>query len=357
MGRVGGASARFSKIWPKMDFSVYMLDTRRLQLLIGMLVALLEVPTTSVEVPCVRAPLVPYRSYQQECDDFCNYKCSFFNESLGEHGTPQTMTMYRLTPKNTTGIKNKDTGNAPGDITFFLSKKNLVKQCAIDPTSFGCFLDGDDLYGRFIVQVDGLWGPYFECNPANVIGAAGRTQWIDTREFMCGQGCLEPVRGKGCTAAGHQKERNGTFGYGGAMTCHCDGTSRHNKTVGRELTPFGTGGDDDLGPAYWPPQCRWAAARSSGGVALSAPHSCRQVAQVSGIVPHRCGGGEEMVCQRPSRDHLLAGRDARRLHLPRRIRQTGTGATWMASATSPRAAISTFPSTVAHAGRTVPSQL
>ena len=28
-----------------------------------------------------------------------------------------------------------------------------------DPNSFGCFLDGDNIYGQFTVEIDGLYGP------------------------------------------------------------------------------------------------------------------------------------------------------------------------------------------------------
>ena len=151
------------------------------------------------------------RPGHEVCEDFCTNKCSFYNESLGEKGEPENITVYRITPKNTTGIQNKDTGNAPGDISFYLARKNLTQQCALDPTSFGCFLDGDNIYGKFTVEIDGRYGPYFECNPINVYqegahpieapttqveygeSAYPRPAWIDTRTFECGQGCLQPT--------------------------------------------------------------------------------------------------------------------------------------------------------------------
>ena len=79
---------------------------------------------------------------------------------------------------------------------FFLGKKNLTRQCALYPTSMGCFLDGDDIYGKFVVEVDGQYGPYSECNPTNMdVKADGTVGWIDTRNFQCGQGCLDPTVG------------------------------------------------------------------------------------------------------------------------------------------------------------------
>jgi hypothetical protein len=198
------------------------------------------------------------RSYQQECDDFCLGKCSFFNTSLGEHGHAENLTLYRLTPVNVTGIRNKDIGDAPGDVSFFLSKKNLTQKCAVDPSGWGCFLDGDNIYGRFVVEVDGAYGPYFECNPIDVYEAAPSEShrepphWIDTRKFECGQGCLQPTDDD--CHVDKRRIRNGTFGFSGAMQCFCDGTGRHNITVGREVPPGGN--DYDVGPAYWQPQCR-----------------------------------------------------------------------------------------------------
>lgn len=189
------------------------------------------------------------------CADFCNYKCGFYNVSAGEDGTIKTKTLYRITPPNVTGIKNKDTGDAPGDISFWLSKKNLTQQCAQDPTAFGCFLDGDNLYGAFVVEMDTQFGPYFECNPVNVMGKRDpyHPLWVDTRTFDCGQGCLFPIDGKGCVDPWGRPQKNGTTGFGGAVQCFCDGTARHNKTVGVELMPFAV--QPSPGPSSWPPQC------------------------------------------------------------------------------------------------------
>ena len=107
----------------------------------------------------------------QVCEDFCTSKCSFFNATAGETGQPTNITLYRITPKNVTGIQNKNTGDAPGDVSFFLGRKNLTQRCAQSPASFGCFLDGNNIYGKFTVEVDGRYGPYFECNPINVFNS------------------------------------------------------------------------------------------------------------------------------------------------------------------------------------------
>ena len=193
----------------------------------------------------------------QVCEDFCTSKCSFFNATAGETGQPANITLYRITPKNVTGIQNKNTGDAPGDVSFFLGRKKLTQRCAQSPASFGCFLDGNNIYGKFTVEVDGRYGPYFECNPINVFNSkADRSRatatpveygqpfagtltwptpgdWVDTRTFECGQGCLAPTAGD-CHVQSFER-RNGT-GRGG-YSCWCDGTGRHNLTVGREVVP------------------------------------------------------------------------------------------------------------------------
>ena len=211
------------------------------------------------------------RSPAEVCESYCSYECSFFNESAGETGAPANITVFRITPTNVTGIQNKDTGDPSGDITFLLSRKYLAQECARDPTAFGCFLDGNNIYGKFEVEVDGQFGPYFECNPVNVFdqveldpitqqpppawglgNSYPSPAWIDTRTFECGQGCLQPTAGNCNTYA----KKNGTSNFGNAWSCWCDGTGRHNKTVGREAAPYSQ--HYAPGPAAWVPQCRLA---------------------------------------------------------------------------------------------------
>jgi len=199
------------------------------------------------------------------CDDFCNYRCSFYNASKGEDGSPRKITLYRMTPRNVTGIRNKDTGDAPGDVTFFLGKKNLTKMCAKNPTTFGCFLDGDNIYGEFEVEISTEFGPYFECNPVNH-GDPFQPDWVDTSYFMCGQNCLAPTPA-GCASFGPQQPKNGTQDWGAnSINCFCDGSGRHNKTVGRELTPMAA--VESFGPNWWPPQCYLAFEESRAGPCL-----------------------------------------------------------------------------------------
>lgn len=221
-----------------------------------LMLATISTGSSALAAKGVQPPCDLSKSGDEMCADFCNYKCSFYNSSMDADGSIKNKTLYRITPPNVTGIKNKDTGDAPGDISFWLSKKNLTQQCARDPTSFGCFLDGDNLYGAFVVEMSTEFGPYFECNPVNVMGPKDPYDplWVDTREFMCGQGCLFPTHSGGCNEQWMPKKKNGTTGFGGAVQCWCDGTARHNKTVGVELMPF-AGGNDHYGPSSWPAQC------------------------------------------------------------------------------------------------------
>ena len=123
-----------------------------------------------------------------------------------------------------------------------MERKNITQQCAKDPSSFGCFLDGDNMYGQFTVEVDGLWGPYEECNPVSV-GGDGRggmpdgSGWTDTQNFQCGQDCLNPTREKNCSGTSHSswdQPRNGSSREGG-FNCFCADTEQRDlRAVGRE---------------------------------------------------------------------------------------------------------------------------
>eukprot|EP01048_Picozoa_sp_COSAG05_P022892 COSAG05_NODE_4746_length_1388_cov_0.992242_1_plen_367_part_00 len=193
---------------------------------------------------------------QEFCADYCNYKCAFYDPTK-ETGRPQNITVYRITPANTTGIRNKNTGDAIGDVDFYLSRKNLTQQCAKDPNSFGCFLDGDNIYGQFTVEIDGLWGPYEECNPVSVgghgdnHGGMDTSGWSDTQNFTCGENCIHPTRAEGC--AQNSRNRNGSSQMGAGVACFCDTTQRNKKSVGRG--PRGGKSHHSYGPVGLPPQC------------------------------------------------------------------------------------------------------
>ena len=50
---------------------------------------------------------------------------------------------------------------------------------------------------------------------------------------------MQPTRIDGHASCNeYEAPRNGTYGFGGAYQCFCDGTGRHNKTIGREAPPY-----------------------------------------------------------------------------------------------------------------------
>ena len=93
-----------------------------------------------------------------DCDGFCSGKCSLPTAA----GPPATLTLYRLTPRNITDLVNKDTGDAEGDAFFTVNEYDLPMRCSqgVSTNARGCFLDVNDIYMAFEVQVDGLYGPY-----------------------------------------------------------------------------------------------------------------------------------------------------------------------------------------------------
>ena len=92
------------------------------------------------------------------CTDFCSSKCSFYNQTVDGTPAPHNLTLYRVTPRNVTGIENKNTGDPAGDIGFYLSRKSLVVECREDPTNERCFLAGDNIFAQFVVEFDGQFG-------------------------------------------------------------------------------------------------------------------------------------------------------------------------------------------------------
>ena len=65
----------------------------------------------------------------------------------GDKGVPETVTLYRVTPRNVTDLRNKNTGSAAGDLTFRYSAML---------GGAGAFLAGDNIVGRFPVSVSVL---------------------------------------------------------------------------------------------------------------------------------------------------------------------------------------------------------
>lgn len=120
-----------------------------------------------------------------DCSGFCSGQCSLPMPAT----PPQAMTVYRLTPRNITDLANKDSGDAEGDVFFSLNEYDLPLRCinGSGTEARGCFLDVNDVYMAFEVEVDGRWGPYGHCNPPHENSLIGN--------FSCrGMGHGPPVR-------------------------------------------------------------------------------------------------------------------------------------------------------------------
>lgn len=94
----------------------------------------------------------------------------------------RNLTVYRITPKNYTGITNMDTGDAAGDTFFGLYELTFPMLCS-NPRfqrSIGCInepilsIPGFNVYKKFIVEADARFGEYAQCNPNP-----------DTGQFFC----------------------------------------------------------------------------------------------------------------------------------------------------------------------------
>eukprot|EP00040_Diaphanoeca_grandis_P028576 m.165798 g.165798 ORF g.165798 m.165798 type:complete len:332 (-) comp31397_c0_seq1:246-1241(-) len=108
-------------------------------------------------------PVNPITHKSHPCADFCAGKCSFSPTSS------QVIELIRMTPRNVSGIANKDTGDDAGDLFFTLTAAIKPAECESPnpPPWAGCFLNGDNIFIKSKVEVDGQWGIYQECNPAS----------------------------------------------------------------------------------------------------------------------------------------------------------------------------------------------
>lgn len=108
------------------------------------------------------APLALGLSPNCTCSQFCAKTCA---ASTGT--TVATETVYRLTPNNVTGIADKDSGTAAGDLGFYLHRYSAIAKCKppMDANTNECFLAYEPVIRRFEIEWDQAWGPYFRCNP------------------------------------------------------------------------------------------------------------------------------------------------------------------------------------------------
>eukprot|EP00911_Craspedida_sp_UC1_P001778 UC1_evm3s1355 len=157
-------------------------------------------------------PPNPFTKLSNPCHDFCSGRCAFSPSS-----TPVNLTLVRMTPRHIRGLANKDTGDDAGDLFFSLLSAEKPSECIKPnpPPWAGCFLDGDNVYVRSRVEVDGNWGIYQECNPAS---APLPPKQANSGSFAC---CGQ----LNCTARGGLLPAHNNSNY-----CYCP---RTNKTVGR----------------------------------------------------------------------------------------------------------------------------
>lgn len=120
----------------------------------------------------------PFEGSGCDCERFCRYECS-----INGTKTPDKMTIYRMTMKDVYDLTDKDSGDVAGDVSFVLSKKNNAFYCRQNPGDFMCNdlaqFSGDDanstdLILEMVIETDGQWGVYLECNPLNASDSTGR---------------------------------------------------------------------------------------------------------------------------------------------------------------------------------------
>jgi len=94
------------------------------------------------------------------------------------------ITIYRLTPKNYTGVTNMDTGDAAGDVMFGLNQLLLPQLCPANPDFTWCanrqyLSDGTAkmVYTEFVVEADARMGDYNACNPSSKTGIFECQTW------------------------------------------------------------------------------------------------------------------------------------------------------------------------------------
>ena len=84
------------------------------------------------------------------------------------------ITVYRITPRNYTGLTDLDTGDAAGDAFFGLYEKAAPALCRDESQASSLLCNNDALlqipgfnvYLKVIVEADDRFGEYSKCNPS-----------------------------------------------------------------------------------------------------------------------------------------------------------------------------------------------
>ena len=156
------------------------------------------------------------------------------------------VTVYRITPRNYTGIANLDTADAAGDAFFGLYEKGAPAECkgpnADKSSNILCNnepilqIPGFNEYIQVQVQWDDRYGDYAECNPVAAPPHAFN--------------CSHHHRSSACWNKNpeHPEWANDFAGICDPSVCSCDVIETH--AVGREFPHFGS-----HVPAGYPAQC------------------------------------------------------------------------------------------------------
>ena len=81
------------------------------------------------------------------------------------------LTVYRITPRNYTGLTNMDSGDAAGDVYFGLYEFALPVICADQPNLINCenipilSIPGFNVYTKTVISIDPRYTIYKGCNP------------------------------------------------------------------------------------------------------------------------------------------------------------------------------------------------
>jgi hypothetical protein len=153
------------------------------------------------------------------------------------------ITVYRITPRNYTGIRNFDTGDAGGDSFFGLYELATPIICSggsnagVTCTNVPILqIPGFNVYTENIVEVDTRYGDYSECNPDPNNGT-----------FACGH-----FQRSGCWNK-NPKYKDAFKGICSASECECDVVE--TKAVGMKY-PLTFGPPPNPKNSTLPPQCK-----------------------------------------------------------------------------------------------------
>ena len=150
-------------------------------------------PAASAAPACPTNP--PMANNNASCEAFCAGRCAYHPDFMPDGqpsaGAPTNLTVYRLTAEKMLkyGVGNKDTGDAAGDVGFYMGRFMSLVDCKPPWTSHGCFLDEQPVIQEFTLETDGMWGPYMKCNP---LTDPGTNQPILDQPFLCNYGNAGP---------------------------------------------------------------------------------------------------------------------------------------------------------------------